>query len=126
MPTKVCVVEVSAVPVENRPEGAPPEVLLAGLLGRLLEGFVDELATRLLDGLITEVLEELMLRLFGGNVGLMARLLDEPIARLLERLLWILLASDAAEFSEDEEEPTGELNCDAGALLEVGSPPLED
>lgn len=131
MPTKAWVVEVSAVSavsvgVGNRPEGAPPEVLLGGLLRRLLEGFVDEMATRLPDGPITEVLDELMLRLFGGNVGLMARLLDEPITRLFKRLLWILLEGNAAEFSEDEEEPTGELICDAGALPEVGSPPLED
>lgn len=121
VPTKVWVVEVSAVSVGvgNRPEGAPLEALLGGLLGgllgRLVEGFVGELATRLSGGLIPEVLG-----------GLIARPLDETIGRLLRRLLWTLLEVDETGFREDEEELAGKLICDVGALPELRGAPVED
>lgn len=125
VPTKVWVVEVSAVSVGvgNRPEGTPTEALLGGLLGRIFEGFVGELATRLPGVPVPEVLNELMLRLLDGS---MARALDGPIRRLLRRVLWTLLEVDEAGFRGDEEELAGKLICDVGALPELRSAPVED
>lgn len=131
MSAKVWVVDVSAGSVGNRPEDAPPEALLGGLLGRLIGGFVDVLVARLPDGLVTEILNELMLRMLGGLMtrllgglvarllgGLMARPLDGPIGRLLKRLVWTLLKVGETELREDEEGLAGKLICDVDTVMQ--------